>query len=313
LLAFLTAYLWFYRKELRFPAAMMLLPLGAVAAWLANAVRIVALIAIGSAGWRAVAAGGFHSQAGWIAFNLIALGFVALTNRAGYFRRPALSIDESAAMPATPRGDPTTAYLGPFIVVTATAMVTGLFSAGFDWLYPVRLVAVGVFLWVFRKQYLALQWSWSWWSLAIGFVAFLAWIALVPNAPDQNGAWPTVLRSMPIGWAVVWFLFRSVGYVVMTPLAEELAFRGFLTRRLARADFNNLPIAAFSWWALVISSVLFGMLHGARWLPATLAGMSFGFALYRRGVIGEAVWAHATTNGLIALYACATGRWSVWS
>ncbi len=77
LLAFLAVYLWVYRRELRFPAALVLLPIGAATMWIVNALRIVALIAIGTAGWREIALGGFHSQAGWIAFNAIALGFVS--------------------------------------------------------------------------------------------------------------------------------------------------------------------------------------------------------------------------------------------
>jgi hypothetical protein len=39
LLAFLAAYLWAYRRELRFPTALVLLPIGAAMMWLANVVR----------------------------------------------------------------------------------------------------------------------------------------------------------------------------------------------------------------------------------------------------------------------------------
>src|SRR5262249_15945504 len=49
--AFLSVYLWLFRRELRFPDVLLLLPLGAAVIWIANAMRIVALIAIGTAGW----------------------------------------------------------------------------------------------------------------------------------------------------------------------------------------------------------------------------------------------------------------------
>ena len=55
------------------------------------------------------------------------------------------------------------------------------------------------------------------------------------------------------------------------------------------------------------------MLHGGFWLAGTIAGMSFALALYQRRALGDAVLAHATTNGLIAVYVLTTGRWSVWS
>jgi exosortase E/protease (VPEID-CTERM system) len=312
IVAFLSVYLWLSRKDLRFPHALILLPLGAVTIWLANAIRIVVLIAIGAAGWQAVALGGFHSQAGWIAFNTIALGFVFLTNRFGFFMTTA----GSASAPresAGDEGDATMAYLGPFIAITATAMLTGAMAAGFDWLYPVRVVAAAAVLWAYRKHYAHPRWSYSWWSFAIGFVTFVIWIALTPADSHRNAGWPAAMESIPLHWAAAWMLFRIIGYVITVPLAEELAFRGFLTRRLQHADFQSLPAGAFSWPSFVISSVLFGAFHGSLWLPGTIAGMLFALALYRRRSLGDAVWAHATTNALLAVYASATGRWWVWS
>jgi hypothetical protein len=41
--------------------------------------------------------------------------------------------------------------------------------------------------------------------------------------------------------------------------------------------------------------------------------MAYAGALYRRGQIAEAVYAHLTTNALIAVYVLGFGRWSLWS
>jgi len=46
---FIAGYLWFCRRELRFPASLILLPAGVVSIWFLNVVRIAALILIG--GW----------------------------------------------------------------------------------------------------------------------------------------------------------------------------------------------------------------------------------------------------------------------
>ncbi len=86
-----------------------------------------------------------------------------------------------------------------------------------------------------------------------------------------------------------------------------MAFRGYLTRRLMRADFDQLPLGLFSWSSFVISSLLFGALHGGFWLAGTIAGMAFAIALYQRRALGDAVLAHATTNGLIAFYVLGDG------
>ena len=308
LLAFLTIYFWLFRRELRFPGALVLLPLGALTIWLVNALRIAVLIVIGTSGWPAIALGGFHSQAGWLAFNAVGLALVALLNRGRFFMKAPADAGARAQV-----DDSTTAYLAPFLVVMASAMLTGAFSAGIDWLYPVRVLAAVWVLWVFRKSYSNLGWTMSWSAVAIGCVTFAIWIALVPAGPATTDHWPPGLRSVPVHWAAAWMLLRVVGYTITVPLVEELAFRGYLTRRLMREDFERLPIGLFSWSSFAISSLLFGALHGGFWLAGTIAGMTFALALYQRRAIGDAVVAHATTNGLIAVYVFATGRWSVWS
>jgi len=103
-----------------------------------------------------------------------------------------------------------------------------------------------------------------------------------------------------------------LGAVITVPIAEELAFRGFLLRRIASADFESVAWRAFSWAPFLISSVAFGLLHGDRWLAGILAGMVYAVAMLREGRIGEAVVAHAVTNGLLALYVLITGNWQLW-
>jgi uncharacterized protein len=69
ILCFTSAWLILFRKQLRFAHALILLPAGTVILFVLNGVSIAALIMIGSAGFETIALGGFHSQAGWIAFN----------------------------------------------------------------------------------------------------------------------------------------------------------------------------------------------------------------------------------------------------
>jgi exosortase E/protease (VPEID-CTERM system) len=318
ILTFLTVYFWLNRKELRFPGALVLLPIGAVTMWVVNVVRLVVLIAIGTAGAREIALGGFHSQAGWLAFNAVGLALVALLNHGRYFSVDAQVAEGDAGLKtrATRSGtvapDPTTAYLLPFLVVIATAMVTGAFSAGIDWLYPLRVIAAAGVLWVFRKQYTALGWTLSWRAVAIGCLTFAVWVALVP-ADAAGASWPAALATVPVHWAAAWLVVRVVGYTITVPLVEELAFRAYLTRRLIDPDFERLPVGLFTWSSFLVSSLLFGALHGGYWLAGTLAGMTFALALYQRRSLGDAVVAHATTNGLIAVYVLATGRWGLWA
>lgn len=81
---FIAIYFWVCRRQLRFPRAFLLLPIGALSVWLLNSVRIATLILIGK--WSAGAAlKGFHSVAGWIFFNSVCAGLLWLGSRSGAF------------------------------------------------------------------------------------------------------------------------------------------------------------------------------------------------------------------------------------
>ena len=54
-------------------------------------------------------------------------------------------------------------------------------------------------------------------------------------------------------------LFR--GSVVMVPIAEALAFGGLPHRWLISRRFETVAFAQFSWFAFVVSSLLFGFMH----------------------------------------------------
>jgi exosortase E/protease (VPEID-CTERM system) len=300
------AYLWLFRRHLRFPAALVMLPLGTAAVWLLNAFRIAALIVLGDCGWREVALGGFHSQAGWLAFNAVALGLMASTGRISWL---------SAAAPSrgTRRENPTIAYLGPFMAALLAMMIGRAFSSDFDWFYPLRVVAVAATLWFCRRSYAELRGPWSWQAVGFGVAVFGLWVVVVPWFTPMDAGWPAKLTNLPLWGQFAWLAVRVVGHVLAVPLAEELFFRGYLLRRLTTARFLSVPPDQFSWLSFAVTSVAFGLLHGQAWLAGTLAGMAFALALRRRGQLLDAVVAHATANGLLAVYVLTTGKWGMWS
>jgi CAAX prenyl protease-like protein len=140
------------------------------------------------------------------------------------------------------------------------------------------------------------------------------WMALEFSRADtvHEGALRAGLATLPGGWAAVWLSLRVIGSVVTVPVAEELAFRGYLLRRLIAADFESVSVRQFSWIALLGSSLAFGAMHD-RLLAGTLAGVAYALVFRRRGELCDAVVAHATTNALIAAYVLAAGAWSLWT
>jgi CAAX prenyl protease-like protein len=96
------------------------------------------------------------------------------------------------------------------------------------------------------------------------------------------------------------------------PIAEELAFRGYLARRLIHREFDAVPFSNLTILSIAVSSVIFGLLHGQHWMTGMLAGLAYAAVLKRRGRIGDAVVAHATSNLLLAAWVLLRGDWAQW-
>jgi exosortase E/protease (VPEID-CTERM system) len=302
ILAFTCLWLVLFRREFRFPRALVLFPAGVLIMFLLNGIRIAALIAIGNAGAERIAVGGFHSQAGWMAFNALAIG-IALGAR----KIPWLV--NATAPRAKPRVNFTAVFLAPFLAILAAGMLSVSASAGFEWLYPLRFVAAACALWYFREYYANLGWRCTWFGPFAGICVFALWISLDRS---QNLVMPAALAAVSPASRALWIAFRVLAAVVTVPIAEELAFRGYVYRKLIAREFQSVTFARFAWPALIVSSILFGLMHGNRWLAGTAAGLFYATAMIRRGRIADAIVAHATTNALLAGYVLATGKWQYW-
>ena len=178
--------------------------------------------------------------------------------------------------------DPSARFLLPLLAVVATALVTGLFVSEFDYLYPLRIgVALTVLAW-FRKDYLEGlrrhlrgRSIWSWQAVTIGVVAYLVWIAAWGvDSPVSNDP-PAALAELSASAAMIWVAARVFGSTVTVPIVEELAFRGFLLRRLIARDFTKVP-ETFRWPAVLISSLAFAAAH-QQWVAGFIAGLCYAF------------------------------------
>jgi CAAX prenyl protease-like protein len=251
--------------------------------------------------------GGFHSQAGWIAFNGVALSLACTAHRVPWLssRRTLVSVDEAE--------NPTAAYLVPFLAILAAAMVSRATSGSFEWMYPLRFVAAAGALLLFWRKYTGMNWRFGWAAPVVGGLVFILWIGLDRIAGTHSGSgFAASLAALPIATRIVWLMFRTCAAVITVPIAEELAFRGFLLRRLLSADFESVSLQRWSFLAVALSSVTFGLLHGDRWIAGTIAGILYASAQKWRGRIGDAVVAHAVTNGLISVWVLWGGHWSLW-
>jgi exosortase E/protease (VPEID-CTERM system) len=305
LLAFCCAWLLFFRREYYFPRALLIIPAGLAVLFLLNVLRIAVLVLIGDAGYPDIAIYGFHSQAGWIAFNGTAGGIAYVSHRSAWFNRTA------GAATGRTSANPTATYLLPLLVILAVGMLSHAAAGQFETLYPVRLLAGLLAIGYCWPQLRTLDWRCGWRGIGAGSAGFALWLGAaqlltrIAPMPEGLAALPTLERNLWIG-------ARALAGIITVPIAEELAYRGYLMRRLQRADFEALPFSAVRVWGLLLSALAFGLAHGAWWLPAVAAGLVYGLLLMRTGRIGEAVAAHATTNALIAAWVLMLQQWQLW-
>jgi len=335
-LVFSVVWLWYFRRDIRFPRALLLIPCALGCIWLLNIIRLTALILIGEEISPEVAIIGFHSQVGWIAFIVVALAFSMATQKLPWVRKLPSSVSRAAGDPLRNEAETVVgaseqlgelngespairAYLVPFLAILAASFVSKAASGYFEWLYPLRFFAAAIALCYFWPELKKLNWRFGWFGPVAGVVVFLAWIA-----PSW---WAHQYAASPLGPALAalsptarwtWIAFRVAAACLTVPIAEELAFRGYLARRLISREFDQVSFTGLTALSVGLSSSAFGLLHmqglmdWQHLMVGTLAGLAFAAALRWRGRMGDAVVAHAVSNLLLAAWVLGLGDWAQW-
>jgi|GEM_PF-4779554 len=138
-------------------------------------------------------------------------------------------------------------------------MVAGALTGRFEWLYPLRFFAA---------------------AEALGAGVFILWIGLdgVMGSPVAM-AMPVALSASSAAPRITWISFLVLAATVTVPIAEELAFRGFLLRRLHSQDFESVP---FHTVHVVRAADLLGAVWRPAW-PPLVRGNSSRAAVFLRG------------------------------
>jgi exosortase E/protease (VPEID-CTERM system) len=294
--AFTLAAFWLFRDRFRFPQAFLLVIPAIFLPWFANVARLVALVLVGTYLSPDLAMGGFHSYAGSILFCAVALGIVAVGLRSPSLSHVQAQAPTGAAAP----------YLVPFLAMTAAGLLSrSLSTAAGEPLYVLRPVAGVVALVSFRLTYRAIPWRISGVAAAMGAGVGALWFLLDRVLPHPSPG------LAPIGLGAAELVMRVTTAVLLVPVIEELAFRGFLARRISSANFDQVSPSRLPWHAIALSSLAFGLLH-QRPLSAVIAGLGYGLIYRRTGNLSDAVIAHASTNLVLVLAAAMTGAWDLW-
>ncbi len=299
----MSGFLYQLRERFRFPRAFLLLPLGVVLVWFGNALRIAALMLVGSRVDPDIAQGSFHSKAGWVFFAIITLSIAAAARKSSFFARlESRQADQTSENMAAP-------LIVPLLVWISVGLVTSLFNDHHDPLYGVRVAVTGGVLWTFRAKIRQWYQAPTIPAIVTGLLIGVAWVAIPLAAPRD--ASNVLLKSWGVLAYVGWIVLRCLGAVVVVPICEELTFRGYAARRLTRAEFWTLPFNQLSWLGIVGSAAVFGAIH-ERWVLGAVTGVVYAWLVRRSGRLADGIVAHALSNAVIAVWVLTTGDWRHW-
>jgi len=186
------------------------------------------------------------------------------------------------------------------------------------YLYPIKAVTVGAFLFIFRKRYQELTLKdlanipTTLASCGIGLLIFILWINMDWNlgaTTVPQGFNPTLLTGSTL--QVIMTLFRIAGAVIVVPMMEELFWRSFLIRYIIDKNFDTVQTGTFTWASFLFTVVLFGLEHNY-FYAGVMAGVIYNLLLYRTRSLAHCILAHAVTNLALAVYVVTTGKWQFW-
>ncbi len=311
LMVLVVGHLWHQRGRLAMRRAWLLVPGAVVLGFALNVVRITALIAIGHHVSPEIAIGGFHAKAGWILLCAAAVGLVLLIERNAWFRDPQTPVEPVTTTPANAAVHP---YLLPMVAGLGGALVLQLLVADARAslaLPPLKIIAATVAVIWLGKRLPVRAWPLPSIAVIAGLATAALWLGL---RSLEVGGFATPAEPVLHPWqgtTAIWTTMRLVGAVVVSPLVEELAFRGYLARRLMAARFEHVDPTTLRVIAIVGSSVVFGVLHSA-WLAATAAGLVYALVYRRTGRLSDAIVAHAVTNATLVIVGTLTGDPAMW-
>jgi CAAX prenyl protease-like protein len=183
-------------------------------------------------------------------------------------------------------------------------------------------------LWTVRAVVMEMQWKLSWEAVVAGIGVFAVWVGVDGIVPAQNELWIKLgLSKLPAtpspewnpftqfgnGSALGWFFVavRILGSSLLVPPLEEVFYRSFLYRWIAKPDFESVPLGQFAWRPFVLAALIFGFAHN-EWLAGIFCAAAYQTLVCWKKRLGDAITAHAITNLLLGVWVVGRGQWHFW-
>ncbi len=211
----------------------------------------------------------------------------------------------------------------PFVLFIALTAGQGLFGeASAYWLYLIKsLVGIGLIAWMWPKV-AEMRWVLSWEAIVVGVLVFAIWVGIDPyfthlsdfgEQQDKDPApWnPYAFFGPGTPLAYFFVVVRILGMTFVVPPLEEIFYRSFVYRYIVKPKFEKVAFNQFHWGGFLGTSLLFGITHD-EWLSGILCGLLYQWLVIRKNRVGDAMTAHAITNGMLGCYVVIRGAWQFW-
>jgi uncharacterized protein len=223
---------------------------------------------------------------------------------------------------------PTIARVAPFLIFIGLTFLQGqLGEASRYWMYLAKTIVGAWMIWVMRPVVSEMRWKLSWEAVVVGVAVFAIWVGLDPFYPRLGELMVKLGLSKSAGEQAVWnphlqfgeatslaWLFvvvRILGSSLVVPPLEEVFYRSFLYRYIAKPDFQSVSPGLFAWTPFLVTALIFGLAHH-EWLAGILCGFAYqGLVIWKKR-LGDAMTAHAITNLLLGLWVVWKDAWQFW-
>ena len=211
---------------------------------------------------------------------------------------------------------PTLARVLPFGIFLVLTSCQGSFFAGSEyWLYLGKTLVGAVLLWLMRPAIAEMRWKFSWEAVAVGVAVFALWVGLddfYPKLGKGGAAWnPHTQFGNNSALAWLFIVTRLAGSALVVPPLEEVFYRSYVYRALAKPNFQAVPLNHFAWLPFLATAAVFGFSH-YEWLAGILCAFAYQGLVLRKNRLGDAITAHAITNFLLGIWIIWKDDWHFW-
>jgi hypothetical protein len=213
-------------------------------------------------------------------------------------------------------------YVAPVFAFVALTQLETRFGAGaYPFLYALKVVIVAGAALLFARDRaypeLTKEWRYLPLALVLGIVLCAAWIAIDRVTPhfdflgSRSGFNPWRQIDNPIelyGFLAV----RFAGFVIVSPVIEELFYRSFLLRfAIDPGGFKSVDIGKFDPISCGFAVVVMAAGH-PEWLAAAVFSLAMNILVYRTKSVFACIATHAATNLALGVYILYAHAWTYW-